>query len=307
MPKELQTVLALEAGGPASMAAMYQLRDSELPFRLIGADMDSACAATWLADEFHSVSPASSPNYAQEIADIIDEDGVDAVLPSFHFGLKEISELKSEVFLNDFVAGMLCQDKWEFYKWCLDKGYSVPKTSLLESGDLPSEDLIAKPRRGAGARGNLTLKDFELPALHDYLQARDEYLVQEFVTGEQWVVDAMRLNGQFIGCTTARVDTHRAGHAISVEMLENPELRELTQNVLQDLNYDGPANIDVIRNSYGDYVILEVNPRFGGTIRFSHAAGINWPAFLLSGQEKYIGQPSTGRYSIISNAVELSE
>jgi carbamoyl-phosphate synthase large subunit len=301
----LQTVLALEAGGPASMAAMHQLRDSGLPLRIIGADMDPNSAAHWLADEFYPVLPASSPGYAQEIADLIKEHEVSAVLPSFHFGMKEISELKTPVFLNDFIAGLLCQDKWEFYKWCLDKGYDVPQTSLLGSDSVPDGALILKPRFGAGAKGNFIVKDQELPGLQPWLQARDEYLAQEFIIGEQWVVDAMRHADNFVGCTTARVDTHRTGHAVAVEVQENPELTDLTQNILEDLDYDGPANLDVIKDTAGKYVILEVNPRFGGTIRFSHAAGVNWPAYLLSGQEKFVNKPIEGKYSILSRVVRL--
>ncbi len=299
-------VLALEAGGPASTSALLQLRESGLSVKLIAADMDPNCAVSSLADEFYRVLPASNVAYIDEVIDLITRCHVDVVLPSFHFAMREFAELDHPAFVNDFTAGLVCQDKWQFYKWCRDNGYSVPETTLLAgSNKIKASKLYAKPRYGVGSKGNFALAHQELKNIADYLQHHDEYIIQEFIDGEMWVVDAMRCDRQFLGCTSARVITQRAGHAVAVEIITNPELAALAEDVLNKLDYEGPANFDVMRSTGGDYFILELNPRFGGTICFAHAAGINLPAYLLSRQKKFLGAPIEGRYSLSSNVVRL--
>src|SRR5262249_25704593 len=158
---------------------------------------------------FH-VSPASDVRYVKQVADLITDHKIDIVLPSFHHAMKEFAALEHPAFVNDFNAGLLCQDKWRFYQWCRKNGYSVPQTALLaDSDEISAGRLYVKPRYGVGAKENFVVNRQELESIANYLVGRDEYIVQEFIGGEQWVVDALRCDGVFIGCTSARVATHR--------------------------------------------------------------------------------------------------
>ncbi len=46
----------------------------------------------------------------------------------------------------------------------------------------------------------------------------------------------------------------------------SPEDIDLFEHFLRPLRFNGPANIDFRRRADGSIVILEINPRFGGSL-----------------------------------------
>lgn len=58
-------------------------------------------------------------------------------------------------------------------------------------------------------------------------------------------------------------------------------LLESAQSFLRSLNYSGPFDLDYLKNKNGEYLLLEINPRFSGTLNLAYKLGVDLPATYL--------------------------
>ncbi len=71
------------------------------------------------------------------------------------------------------------------------------------------------------------------------------------------------------------------GQACYVETVTKPELVNLTENLLKTLNFFGVADIDfVIDERDNQPKLMEVNPRFWGSLQVAINAGVDFPYLL---------------------------
>lgn len=303
--KQPRHVLLLDAGGPGSMAVMRLIRDAKLPVLVVAADMDAHSPARLVADVFQQIPPASDSAYSDAVGSLIKQYDIELVMPSFHFGYQKPKALDESLFVGSLETALLCQDKWEFYQWLQRHRYDTPETRLLAQTKSIAERSYVKPRYGAGAKDNYDITSNDKLAAVRKLCAGRDYLVQEFVEGQHWSVEALRVGSELLSCSALKVISHKAGNATTVLLEQNPHVTDLCAALLTDLGYEGPANIDLIETAQG-YKILEVNPRFGSTVRFVGAAGRNVPAFLLTGNSDWLASEKSGYYTSLDDTVKLS-
>ena len=308
MTRGMKRVLVLDAGGPGSMAAMRLIQRAGLPVKIVAGDLDECSPARLVSDVFLQVPSAKSAEYAGAVRAVVDKYKIDVILPSFHFGFEQLAKTElSKLLPLNVEASLLCRDKWLFYEWCVQQGYDVPHASLMSDSKKIAVKSFVKQRRGAGSKDSYVVDSSEkLKAVGMLIGATDNYIVQNFIEGRHWSVEALRMDGDLIACSTMRVVRHKAGNATSVYVDDNKQLATLVKGLLDDLEYEGPANVDFIQDGDGKFYILEVNPRFGSTIQFSGAAGSNTVAFLLTRDPKHIKKYEEGYYVSWIEAGRLS-
>jgi len=114
---------------------------------------------------------------------------------------------------------------------------------------------------------------------------RDIMMVQEFIQGRIYDGNFVAHNGEVIGgMTQVRIWTipPSGGTGAYNETVHVPELFEYAKKVLQEIRWTGPVNMEYIKDeTTGQYKLIEVNPRFWGTLGLSFKAGYNFPKTLL--------------------------
>lgn len=190
-------------------------------------------------------------------------------------------------------------DKWRLYKICTEQGISCPATYCPSSHDdlqRLSEKLtypvILKFRNdenlyvGAEAR---YAKVRSASDLLDKWQRFDEMqgnpLIQEFISGDGWGFEALY---DAEGRMAARFCHHRlmeypiaGGPSVVCESVKVPELEQIGRKVLERLSWRGVAMVEFKRCAKtGKFYLLEINPRFWGSLPLSEAAGVNFPYLL---------------------------
>jgi carbamoyl-phosphate synthase large subunit len=299
-----RAVLVLDAGGPGSMATIQLLKQSALPMKIVAADMSPDCPAQMFADEFVVVPPARDEGYLAAVSGIVAKFNIDVILPSFHFGYEVLRALDQKLFVVSMDTALFCQDKFAFGEWLSTHGHLTPETRRL--GDVESIDgkLYIKPRRGAGGKDNYVVEaQSQLDAVKT-LVGGSEFVVQNFVQGQHWSVEALRYHGRLVSCVALKVLVHKAGNTVTAEVCENEELTSLCEVLLAELDYDGPANLDFIQSARG-YELLELNPRFGSTVQLVGVAGPNIVAYQVTSDEKWLAPIIPGRYTTVTDVVAL--
>lgn len=110
----------------------------------------------------------------------------------------------------------------------------------------------------------------------------EPYLIEDFIEGEDYSIDCIRWNGEFIhGCYHV-LSQHGRGPSTGRESCDVPELAETARLILDHIGYNGVCGMDFRKGNDGRYYFLECNPRFTGGLQTQIDAGLDLPWLLFN-------------------------
>ncbi|MDE5785964.1 MAG: ATP-grasp domain-containing protein [Duncaniella sp.] len=170
-------------------------------------------------------------------------------------------------------------------------GIAIPST--WHPGDAPEFPLIAKPRRGSASKGIEVIEceaDFSRILPH-----AEDYHIQSFIAGATEItVDCYVSAGGDILTVSPRIRLETAGgEAVRTVTIDSPEAVALARLTLTAMNLRGAVTIQMLKDSDGRYMIMEINPRLGGGVVASVHAGADIPALIV---EEWAGLPLMPQY-----------
>ncbi len=193
----------------------------------------------------------------------------------------------------DFETVRRSQDRLALLEVARDVGVTVPETKLLTEWDEWDRQTIVKPRYSAlvdGGRMRSATVQFPAPGERPDVDAVIEELghepiVQAYVPGDPGGNEhgfyALYDHGTPIAeFQHRRVRSFRytGGASVYRKSIFDPDLQRAGRAVLDALEWHGPAMVEFKRNPQTDeFVLMEVNPRFWGSLALSIEAGIDFP------------------------------
>ena len=243
--------------------------------------------------EVHAVTHPLSDvaGYCSDVASLVERNGYDAVLPFSQYTIAALVSRDGDIpgYWPDSRTFDSLNDKINLYQAASEvPGTRLPTRYDRESAKFPC---ILKARRTAGGFGlHLVRNRHELDAslatmegaggdglIFDFRQP----LIQEFIPGEIQDCCAFYVDGRAAALMTQRrVVTFPAdgGVGAAVVTTDNPDLREKTRSLLDAAGWRGPCLVEwKLDNRDREYTLLEVNPRFWGTLELSLDAGVPFP------------------------------
>lgn len=193
-------------------------------------------------------------------------------------------------------------DKFEIAEVCKKLNVPTPKyfkvaieedLSLADDFQFP---VVLKCTKASGINESLRICDNKSSLIQGYKDLkkgegtysffpRDIMVVQEFVKGKIYDGNFVVYNGEVVeGMTQLRIWTipPSGGPGAYNQTVHVPELFEYAKKVFQEIKWTGPVNMEYIKDATsGQYKLIEVNPRFWGTLGLSFKAGYNFPKTLL--------------------------
>ncbi len=290
MPVDLPgRVLVTGAGGPSGIAVMRAIRGERLT--VFAGDIDPFAAGLYLVPEAQrAILPRGDrTDFASWLLACCLERGVEAVVPTVDSELLPLARARGR-FHEAGVALVLaaretletCLDKWALDARCRPH-VRVPATHLVDVGfdpAAPALPAIVKPRSGSGSRGiRLVRERDELVRL-----PRDgSLLVQEHLPGMEYSLDVLAAAD---GTVLAVVPRARlkvdSGIAITGRTLRDERLEAFGRTVAHAIGLTTVANVQAKEAADGEPALLEVNPRFPGTMPLTIAAGIDMPSIAVT-------------------------
>ena len=275
------------------------------------------CPANKSDDLFLQTPDILDASYSSIILDYCRLHKIDIVIPLLDLDHFVLSKDKDK-YLEDQI--LILSSKENIIRECFDKNSSLylniknqinyPKTINLSNDLLNVEDilnnislpLILKPRYGFGSIQTLKIDKFEelkiaLPYLKYQISKRDNshnlnsnlkldnsILIQEFIDGDEYNLDIINsIEGEFLTSVSKLKFGMRSGETEICKVEYTDYLFELGRNISNQVKHCGPLDCDlIIEKSTGKVYLIDLNPRFGGGYPFSHAAGIDYPSFLLN-------------------------
>jgi carbamoyl-phosphate synthase large subunit len=284
-----ERVLVTGTGGPSGYSILRAMAGVE-GVELVSADIDPYSAGLYLvAPERRLIVPrGDDPGFVDALLAVARREGVTVIVPTVDSELQPLAAARAR-FGEEGIALVLahaatlavCLDKWALHERCRHT-VRVPATWLVDTPFAVHEvtlPAIVKPRSGSGSRGIRLVHDAaELRAL-----PRDgTLLVQEHLPGAEYSLDVLaRADGHVAAVVPRerlRVDS---GIAITGRTLRDERLESYGRAVAELIGLTTVANVQAKLDITGEPALLEVNPRFPGTMPLTIAAGIDMPRLAI--------------------------
>jgi carbamoyl-phosphate synthase large subunit len=287
-------ILVTGAGGPAAVCFMNAITDPDV--ELHAGDIDPFAPGLYLVppERRHLLKRGSHPQYVDQLFALCVEHGIHAIVPTVDAELLPIARAHNifrsidvRVLAADEATLQIALDKWELVQVC-SFDVPVPKTRLCTERMRWDDSFpcVVKPRVGSGSRGVYVINE---PSGLDSVAHNGRNLVQEFLPGEEYSVD---LYVGHSGAVHAAVPRLRlkvdSGVAITSRTVFDHEVIHHACAVASLINLRGVANVQFRRDQRGIPKLLEVNPRFAGTMSLTVRSGVNIPQMAL---DELFGKP----------------
>lgn len=271
--------------------------------RVIAADLSGEAPALYDADAWYLVPRITAPDYIDSLLAICKKEDVTAVIALIDPELSILAKNRDR-FLSAGVTPVvsscelceLCLDKYAMYEALADSPFGRAKCWLSEEDfhrDLAagqaSFPVFVKPRHGSASIEIQKVRDPEL--LHVLLKQDPDLMIQELMTGTEYGCDVYvdLLSHRCTSLFLKKKIRMRAGETDKAVSVKDPALFAKVASFVEKLGFSGMIDIDLFhKEGEEDWILSEVNPRFGGGYPHAYACGVNFPKYLmenLSGRE----------------------
>lgn len=278
--------LVTGAGGAAAVTVIRRLGPA---FDIVAADIDPYAVGLHLVppDRRVLLPRGDDPAFAEVLHRTARAYDVDLVVPTVDTELLPVAERAAQLAADGIAALVedpatlrVCGDKLHLLRAC-EGVVPVPASYVL--GVVPDDQVlhelgtpvVVKPRRGAGGR------DVEVVAEAAHLGRLPHdgsRLVQELLPGVEYSVDVLvGADGEVVAAVARTRDKVDSGIAVAGRVVRDAEVEGFARAVARTIRARYVVNVQARRDRDGRCALLEVNPRFPGTMALTIAAGVDMP------------------------------
>ena len=264
--------------------------------RVVGVDSSELNVGRYFTDGFYVIPKASQSGYVEALLDVCAKEKADYIIPlhEAEFDIlcdnrSRFDEIGVTLVLSDKAVIDICKDKYKTSAFFEKYSLSSPKTYDKNKRDVIKYPLIIKPADGMGSMGVFVVNEED--DLTYALKKTENPIIQEKVEGTEFTMDVLcDMDGEVVYIVPRERLEVRDGEVSKSRVVKDKSIIELSKNVVNALRQEGtvrgPLTLQCFKTSNGDLKMLEINPRFGGGVPLSFAAGADYADALLAMSEK---------------------
>jgi carbamoyl-phosphate synthase large subunit len=285
----VRRVMITAAGTVTAQSVIKALRDDGRATFIAAGDMNPLNATAAFVDEFVTLPPAAGPDFARCCFEAAQRMEIDLLVPLIverEFlpldGARERFEsINCRLALPRREIVERIGDKLEFARFLREIGVPGPPTQAYsEAIEIERFPVYLKPRHGSGSVGTSRIES--LHSLHETAVGRDDLIVQEAVEGTEFTVDCFAaVPGRVVAAVPRERIAIKAGVSVKGRTYHHPVIEGIARDVVEKSGLQGPANVQGMLAANERFSIIEMNPRFSGTLALTTAAGINFASLLI--------------------------
>jgi predicted ATP-grasp superfamily ATP-dependent carboligase len=257
------------------------------------------CAMRATVPDFHS-DPAA---YINALVGLLDEHPARLLLPAHDGSIQALRlgraelERRTTLALASEAALTIAVNKDRTLALATELGIAVPRgVSVSDIRDLPaamhevgfpavikpSESWVERNGRGVRLSPNVVLTaDQAEQTLEHVFEEGGRALIQQFVPGRREAVSLFYARGQFwarLAQMSYREWPVLGGASVLCETIPLlPDITSDAERLVRAIDLEGCSMVEFRRDLEGRPVLMEVNPRMGGSVALAIAAGVNFP------------------------------
>jgi len=310
-------ILMTGAGAPGGPGIIKCLKDVPNS-KLIVGDADHKASGKFLNDSFVLLPKAKDDNFINKVLSICKEMKIDVIFPlvtmelfKFSKNIEIFKKNNIKVLVSDFQNLSIANNKSSLYKHLEKKGISTPIFRVVKNYEefyKAKEEIKSitssycfKPSISNGSRGVRLVCDdineFDLlfnekpnslyisdEKINNILKDNSfpELLIAEILPGNEYTIDTIVDNTGDPILILPRIRTKtNGGISVAGKFEKHTKIIDYCYKIIKSLKLVGPIGIQVKEDKYGDFKILEINPRIQGTSVAALGAGVNLPRLAL--------------------------
>lgn len=270
-------ILVTGCGGDIGLAVGRILLDEKAADSVIGCDIQEDHAGKVFFDRCFVIERATAPNYIDILLRLVEEEGVDLVIPTSEPELRTLCTNdffgRRELFLTANQKAMeIGFDKYRTAEFLRKNGLPHPWTQIAADGRPQELPCILKSRTGCGSKDVCILTEEQYHRQKDY---GEDDIFQELIAEDdaEYTCGGFRSSSGEVRSIILRRKL-RGGLTGSGIVEVNPEIERLLNAVAMYLDLQGGINVQ-LRMRAGVPYVFEINPRFSSTVRFRHKLGFS--------------------------------
>ncbi|MEP5341507.1 MAG: ATP-grasp domain-containing protein [Algibacter sp.] len=237
----------------------------------------------------------SDIDFIKNINDEVEKNKIDLIMPIFEDSTKIIlkhksliSSLEKLVLLPSFENFKTANNKGALNKHLEKNNFPFPKSQIIKKGidfDINTIEypILVKPTEGIG--GGVGIYVFKNKnELLEFLNSDKFdciYLLQDYVEGYDIDCSVLCNNGEVLTYTIQKpylLSSSKFAPQLAVEFIEEDLLLNGVKKIMKTLNWSGVAHLDMRYDENNkEFKVIEINPRYWGSLEASLFAGINFP------------------------------
>lgn len=296
MPADSSSVVIPAIHNGSSLSCMRSLGRRDVHTIGVASDRSAPSIHSAYCSESRIVPHPSGDfdGYTDELRAIAKRSDVRTIVP-----LREADIYALSTYRDDFASHIAtpwperdtvrgAQDRQSLLTLADDVGVRVPRWAPLREWNDWSAERVIKPRYSFLVEDEVYFPTVQVTTAREPPDVADiaaemghEPLVQEFVDGGEYGYFALYDRGDPIAeFQHRRIRSYKASGGASVfrEAVQLPTLADAGRAILDALDWHGPAMVEFKRDAEtGEFVLMEVNPRFWGSLSLPVHAGVDFP------------------------------
>lgn len=239
-----------------------------------------------------------SPNLTeQETLEVIKQNilikNIDILLPVYVNKIRFISKHRSffqqlsKLIIPNLEDFDTANDKLKLDRFLEKRSINKPVTYEISEFDPTNKNInfpiILKPVYGVGGEGIKKVNNVsELISYKKRINSKEKYIIQHYIKGYDIDMSVLCKEGKILAFTIQKGILQRNIESfeapIGIQFLFEERIYDLIKKTMTSLNWSGVAHIDLRYDSNeNDFKIIEINPRYWGTLEGSKKVGVNFP------------------------------
>lgn len=276
-------ILILSVGRRVELVNCFKKAAEKLKInsKIIAADMSDTAPALYFSDKYYLIPPISDRMYIGTIINICQKEDISLVIPTIDTELiilsknKEYIESKTsaKVLISSYDVISCCRDKNKTHAFLKNNKFGVPK--IINDNQINKENikfpLFIKPKSGSSSINAFKVNNQnELTFFQSYIK---DYIIQEFLFGDEYTIDAfLDFNSNIISVVPRLRIATRSGEISKGRIVKDQEIIKDICRLLEIMKPIGHITIQCIKTEKG-IKYIEINPRFGGGAPMSIQSG----------------------------------
>ena len=284
-------------GGGVGQSIVKALQSTE--YNPIGIDSDVLGTGLYATRKSYLGLKAKDPQYINRLKEICKKEDCQVIFPGLDIELSPLSNKAKTLaaagiwpIVSKPSVVQICCDKMKTSEFLRTNNFPFPKTYRLSDYHFELDfPVVLKPQIG----GHRSIGQYNVNNRREFEFYRenveiDNYIVQEFVEGEEYTCGSVTLEDLCVGAILMKREL-RSGDTIKAFVVKNAELTAFVEKVVSTLKPFGACNIQMKVKDNIPY-IFEFNARCSGTTACRALAGFNEPKMICDYILKGVKKPS---------------
>ena len=260
-------ILISAANGVVMTSLIKRLRKK---FYIIGIDADLNGHAKKYCNEFYLKPNNNEKNFIKFINKIggkVDYIFLynDRELLRINRNRKLIQKIQKKIVFSPKKTIDICLNKKKFYSFCKLNQINTPSSEY-------TKEMIVKPIYGTGSKDIIKINS---KIDYNFFLKKKNMIIQKFINGHEYTVDCLFDRSGNLLFALPRMRILHRGVSIVGKIVKDKKISEFVEELSKKLIFNGPINIQVIKDKNNQIWVIEINPRMSGSIEFSILAGFN--------------------------------